>query len=320
MANVIKKINTGGTTYPIDRTFTVTGLSTVAGNGTSGSYLSVRWYCSGVEGLTAPYDGMRLMIKIPLAGVATAGAMLSINGNTASEYHPLAYNKNTVFTTHYAVDTYKIFVYDASATMTAYKTSGTPTTITGVWKAESNYDSNTNYYPIRSYTSGLQISSYSGSTNCQLYVPYATNTQAGVVSTAAQTFAGAKTFNDSIIVAESDATLTMFGNGINSSYDDGTFVASFDLYAGDDMTYLYLNDSSGNRITFLPTQIEKGSLVYTYPSASGQLATTDNITQVKTQTTGSATSIQMKFWQGTQSQYDAITTKDSNTLYIIKTS
>jgi len=39
-----------------------------------------------------------------------------------------------------------------------------------------------NYYPIRSYTSGLQISTYSGSLNCQLYVPYATTSQKGVIS------------------------------------------------------------------------------------------------------------------------------------------
>lgn len=42
-------------------------------------------------------------------------------------------------------------------------------------------NTNTNYYPIRSYSSGLNISSYSGSTNCQLYVPYATTSQYGVV-------------------------------------------------------------------------------------------------------------------------------------------
>jgi len=41
--------------------------------------------------------------------------------------------------------------------------------------------SDTNYYPIRSYTSGLQISTYSGSSNCELWVPDATTTQKGVV-------------------------------------------------------------------------------------------------------------------------------------------
>lgn len=121
----------------------LTGVSSVAGNANSGSYLSVRWYVSGANGVTAPYDGMRIMVKIPRAGVGTAGAVLSLNGNTAADYHPVAYNINTVFTTHYAVDSYKIFVYDANASMACYLTSNTKTTVTGVWKGEANYDSNT---------------------------------------------------------------------------------------------------------------------------------------------------------------------------------
>ena len=124
--------------------FTVSDLNTVDGNANSGSYLSVRWYNSGVDGITTPYDGMKIMVKVPLAGVGTAGAMLSINGNNDADFHPLAYNASTVLTSHYAVGTYKIFVYDASATMACYKTSNTKVTVTGVWKAESNYvDGNT---------------------------------------------------------------------------------------------------------------------------------------------------------------------------------
>ena len=54
----------------------------------------------------------------------------------------------------------------------------------------------TNYYPSRSYSSGLQISTSSGVANtCALYVPYAnSSSQSGVVSTSAQTFYGTKTF------------------------------------------------------------------------------------------------------------------------------
>ena len=72
------------------------------------------------------------MVKVPLAGVATAGVILSINGNTDADYHPVAYNLNTALTTHYAVNTYKIFVYDATATMACYKTSNKKVTVTGV--------------------------------------------------------------------------------------------------------------------------------------------------------------------------------------------
>lgn len=141
-------------------------LTTVAGNGNSGSYLSVRWYNSGINGITTPYDGMKIMIKIPLAGVGTAGAMLSINGNTDSEYHPLAYNVSTVLTSHYAVNSYKIFTYDASAKMDCYKTSNTKVNVTGVWKGEANYDSNTTItygtlgYYFRPYAGANRITRY----------------------------------------------------------------------------------------------------------------------------------------------------------------
>ena len=143
MAQAIKKIKVGDETHPIDGAFYLGTLTTVAGSGSSGSYKSVRWYVSDCEGVTAPYDGMRIAIKIPLAGVGTAGAILSINGNNDADYHPLAYNVNTVLTTHFPVNSIKVFVYDASATMTCYKTANTSVSVTGVWKADSNYDSNT---------------------------------------------------------------------------------------------------------------------------------------------------------------------------------
>lgn len=60
-----------------------------------------------------------------------------------------------------------------------------------------------NYYPKRSYTSGLQITTTSDSTNYAygtIYVPYATSSQAGAVSTSKQTFAGSKTFTDAMTV------------------------------------------------------------------------------------------------------------------------
>lgn len=80
-------------------------------------------------------------------------------------------------------------------------------------------DTNTNYYPIRSYTTGLQISSYSGSADCALFVPYATNAVAGAVSTAAQSFAGQKTFLNGIKVGSTssdqstDNAKIYFGDG-----------------------------------------------------------------------------------------------------------
>lgn len=120
--------------------------SSVAGSSTSGSYLSVRWYASGVDGasnITTPYNGMKVLVKIPRVGVSTAGVVMSLNGDTDAEYHPVALNVNSVLTSHFPVGSMKVFVYDATATMSCYITSNTATTITGVWKAEANYDSNT---------------------------------------------------------------------------------------------------------------------------------------------------------------------------------
>ena len=119
----------------------VSGITTTAGNASSGSYLSVKWTVDDVEGITEPYDGMKILVRIPLAGVGTAGVVLSIDGGTT--YHPVAYNVNTALTTHYPVNTNKVFVYNATQKMNGYLTSNTVTNITGVWQGESNYDSNT---------------------------------------------------------------------------------------------------------------------------------------------------------------------------------
>ena len=56
---------------------------------------------------------------------------------------------------------------------------------------------------------------------------------------------------------------------------------------------------------------------YTKSESDARYEQINNVQQIKTQSTGSATSIQMKFWKGTQAQYDSITTKDANTFYII---
>ena len=100
-------------------------------------------------------------------------------------------------------------------------------------------DTNTNYYPIRSYTSGLQISSYSGSTDCALFVPYATANQAGVVSTETQTFSGQKTFSS--IRLRSTDTVNFGGY----------------LYFGDG-SYAYLAELADDQLTLNASKIFLG--------------------------------------------------------------
>ena len=95
----------------------------------------------------------------------------------------------------------------------------------------SEVPTDTNYYPIRSYTSGLQISSYSGSTSCQLFVPLATSSQSGVVSTSSQTFGGAKTFAGSVTFSNN---VTLSAQPLKIQADSNT------TYTGDDWdTYFY---------------------------------------------------------------------------------
>lgn len=140
--------------------------SGVAGNGTSGSYLSSRWYCSDVDGITAPYHGMMIAMKIPVAGVATAGVVISINGNNNADYHPVLYSASTTLTTHYPAGAMMIFTYDSSVSATRYLTSNTSTTITGCWRCIADYDSNTQIiYQLRNsygtYTALTAVTRYS---------------------------------------------------------------------------------------------------------------------------------------------------------------
>ena len=69
-------------------------------------------------------------------------------------------------------------------------------------------------YPIRQYDSGLQISTASTGTDCALYVPNAASDQAGVVTTAAQTLAGVKTFSSAPLFTSGAS----YKQGANSSY------------------------------------------------------------------------------------------------------
>ena len=160
MATISKLKGSNGTSYDImdrvsrDESVYFIEPTGTAGSTTSGAQLSSKWTISNVGGLTTPYHGMKVAIKVPVAGVSTAGAIMSIDGGTT--WHPIAYNVDTVFTTHYAVNTVKIFIYDADQIMTGYIDAGTSTSISGVWKGESNYDSgntNTIGYQLRTNSS-----------------------------------------------------------------------------------------------------------------------------------------------------------------------
>lgn len=101
--------------------------------------------------------------------------------------------------------------------------------ITGFSSAVFNYAINapavgTNY-PLSIDGSAI-VSGTVGAT----YLPVASNTASGIVSTSTQTFAGAKTFNSSIVIGgntTSDANLGTISSVSNSAYYEGSFVANF---------------------------------------------------------------------------------------------
>lgn len=84
--------------------------------------------------------------------------------------------------------------------------------------SESSGGTSSNYYPIRSYTSGLQISSYSGSTNCQLYVPYATSSQYGAVKPGTGLTSSSGTLNVSSLPILTTAPTSANSDGVKIVY------------------------------------------------------------------------------------------------------
>ena len=141
--------------------FTVT-----KGSSTSGSYLSTKWNVANASGITEPYDGMIIAIRVPSAGLSTAGVVLSIDGGTT--YHPVVFNTSTVLTTYYSVGSTIIVTYNSTQTATAYLTSNTKTTPAGVWQI-SDYDSDkktgtTNKVNAKMFIIGASKQSSSGQT------------------------------------------------------------------------------------------------------------------------------------------------------------
>jgi len=116
---------------------TIMNASSVAGSTTSGSQKSVRWYVSGVDGITNPTNGMKIAIKIPLSG-NSSGVALSLNGNVKANYHPVLYNASTL-SSQYSEGLIKVLIYDESQSANIYLDSGVSVSVTGCWKCEGDY-------------------------------------------------------------------------------------------------------------------------------------------------------------------------------------
>lgn len=127
----------------LNSVYSLMNVSSIAGTSSANPRRSARWYVNNVCGITTPYDGMKIAVKIPIPGDGYAGLVLSINGNNDEDYHPVLYNNQTI-TSHYPADTVKYFVYDAEGVSLVYLEDNVRVSITGVWKADANYFTYTN--------------------------------------------------------------------------------------------------------------------------------------------------------------------------------
>lgn len=107
------------------------------------------------------------------------------NGSTGTSTHTVGSGSGAVILTvaKYNSSYWTWHYIGGSTTPTIYY--GYTSSSSGSVYNDALADANTNYYPSRSYTSGLQISSYVGSSSCALYVPHATDSQYGVIKTSA---------------------------------------------------------------------------------------------------------------------------------------
>lgn len=119
-------------------------FTTTAGSSTSGSYLSTKWSVTDVDGIKTPFDGMQIAVRVPAAGVSTAGVVLSINGGASGSYYPVVRLVNSSVSTYYGVNSTILLTFNASQTATAYLSSNTSSTVTGCWQiADYNADTKT---------------------------------------------------------------------------------------------------------------------------------------------------------------------------------
>lgn len=200
----------------------MSGFTTTAGSASS-PYLSVKWSVPNVGGITTPYNGMRVAIKIPMIGVETAGAVLSIDGGTT--WHPLLYNVNTLLTSHFPANSVKYFTYDANQSANAYITAGTVTSITGCWKGDADYDSNSDHYTTAWCSTAAATQAKVA--NCTNFVLTA-NTFIPILFTQANSYNGKITLNINSTGAKDIYINGVVSSSSNKTLPAGTYIAYYD--------------------------------------------------------------------------------------------
>ena len=122
------------------------GIAGVATGSTTTIYS--KWFVNLDSGITTPFNGMIIQIKIPVAGV-NAGCAITIDNG--SNFYPVSINANGRLTTHFGANDTITLQFDSARTVAAYGTqagasNGNATVnITGCWRVLDAYDSNTTY-------------------------------------------------------------------------------------------------------------------------------------------------------------------------------
>ena len=123
----------------------VEGVNSIAQK-TSSPYYASRWQGSN-PAIKALYTGLVINYKIDVAGGASYGTVLDLNGWGE---HPVVRNTNTGISTVYSVGSVVNLVYDADQTANVYQGSGSKA-VTGCWKI-ADYDSVIVYHLSQYYT------------------------------------------------------------------------------------------------------------------------------------------------------------------------
>lgn len=155
--------------YVPDTTITVTK---------GASSLSEKWVVDGIDGITTPFDGMIIAIKMPTNQSSTvSGIAFSMDGGTT--YYPMVRNSSDGLYYEYDLKSIVVFVFNSTQANNLYLSSGTKTSVTGSWQV-SDYNNNSNQvyqqkkaddaeYPI--------ITKYQANTNSiTAYVSFGENT------------------------------------------------------------------------------------------------------------------------------------------------
>ena len=165
---------------------------------------------------------MVITVRVPAAGVSTAGIVLSINNGT--NYYPVVRNVSTVISTEYAVNSTIVLVFNADQTASAYLTSNTKSTITGCWQIA---DANSTY---------SNASLGNGYATCSTAA--ATAAKVASLSSYSLSTGGAVSVKFTYDVP-ANATLNVNSKGAKAMYYRGAKIPAGIIKAGDVATFVY---------------------------------------------------------------------------------